>query len=100
MTALSQQGVQFSPEAPQYSISNLADLRVSLMGDAVVDAKARAAGIAKAMGQSVGKLKSASSGVVQVLQPNSNDISDYGQYDTSTIDKDVMITVRATFLLK
>lgn len=100
MTALSQQGVSFSPEMPQYSVSTLPSLRVSLIGKAVEDAKARAVEIAKSMGQSVGKLKSASSGVVQVLQPNSNDVSDYGQYDMSTIDKDVMVTVRATFLIK
>lgn len=100
MTALAQQGVPFSPESPQYSVSSLPELRVSLIGKAVVDAKARATEIAESMGQSVGKLKSASSGVVQVLQPDSNEVSDYGQYDTMTIDKDVMVTVRATFLLK
>jgi hypothetical protein len=100
MNALSQQNVVFSPETPQYYISSLADLRISLIGKAVIDAKARAKEIAEAMGQSVGKLKSASSGVVQVLQPNSNEVSDYGQYDTATINKDVMMTVRATFLLE
>ena len=100
MTALAQQGVSFAPESPQYSVSSLPELRVSLIGKAVVDAKARATEIAESMGQSVGKLKSASSGVVQVLQPDSNEVSDYGQYDTMTIDKDVMVTVRATFLLK
>lgn len=100
MTVLSQQGVVFSPEAPQYSVSVLPDLRVSLMGKAVTDARARANAIAESTGQSIGKLKSASSGVVQVLQPNSNDVSDYGQYDTTTINKDVMVTVRATFLVR
>ncbi len=100
MTALAQQGISFSPESPQYSVSSLPELRISLIGKAVVDAKARATEIAESMGQSVGKLKSASSGVVQVLQPDSNEVSDYGQYDTMTIDKDVMVTVRATFLLK
>jgi hypothetical protein len=39
-------------------------------------------------------------GVVQVTQPNSVDISDYGNYDVSTIEKEVMITVRASFSLK
>jgi len=96
-TALAQQGVVFSPNAPEYYISNLPELRVSLIGKAVTDARARAESIAKSTGQSVGKLKSASSGVVQVMQQNSNDVSDYGQYDTSTIDKDVMVSVRATF---
>jgi uncharacterized protein len=100
MSALSQDGVVFAPESPQYYVSSLPDLRVSLIGKAVLDAQARAKEIASSMNQSVGKLKSASSGVVQVLQPDSNDVSDYGQYDTLTIDKDVMVTVRATFLLK
>ena len=96
-TALAEQGVTFSPSAPEYYISNLPELRVSLIGKAVTDARARAESIAKSTGQSVGSLKSASSGVVQVMQSNSNDVSDYGQYDTSTIDKDVMVSVRATF---
>ncbi len=100
MVALSQEGVTFSPDTPQYSVSSLPELRVKLLGKAVVDARARAVEIAKSTGQKVGKLKIASSGVVQVTQPNSNEIADYGQYDTSTVDKDVMVTVRATFLLK
>jgi hypothetical protein len=32
-----------------------------------------------------------------VLAPNSIDVSDYGQYDTSSVEKEVMITVRTTF---
>lgn len=100
LTVLAQQGVTFSPEQPQYYVSSLPELRVSLLGAAVDDARARAESIGKSTGQRIGKLKSASSGVVQVLQPNSIDVSDYGQYDTSTIEKDVMVTVRATFLVK
>ena len=90
----------FSPSSPEYYVSGLPTLRVSLIGKAVIDARARADSIAKSTGQSVGKLKGASSGVVQVLQQNSNDVSDYGQYDTSTINKDVMVSVRATFTVK
>jgi hypothetical protein len=97
---LAQDGVQFSNQSPEYYVSTLPALRVSLLGAAVKDARARAESIASSMGQGVGKMKSASSGVVQVLQPGSNDVSDYGQYDTSTIDKDVMVTVKATFVLK
>lgn len=51
-------------------------------------------------GKKVGSLKSVSMGVVQVLQPNSVDVSDYGMYDTSTVEKEIMITVKATFTLK
>lgn len=97
---LAQQGVQFIPNAPEYLVSNLPELRVRLLGEAVKDAEARVTEIAGATGQKVGKLKSSSSGVVQVLAPDSIDVADYGAYDTSTKEKDVMVTVRGTFLLK
>jgi hypothetical protein len=94
------QGVIFQTSAPEYSYSDLATLRVSLLAAALKDAKARAESIASMSGNSVGKLKSASSGVVQVLPPGSNEVSDYGTYDTVSIQKDVMVTVRASFNLK
>ncbi|MFA6095013.1 MAG: SIMPL domain-containing protein [Candidatus Paceibacterota bacterium] len=93
-------GIVFSTQAPEYYYSKLADLRVSLLGDAIKDARARAEQLARSSGSSVGSLKSASTGVVQVLSPNSVEVADYGQYDTSSITKDVMITVRATFVVK
>jgi hypothetical protein len=94
------QGVFAQANAPEYFYTKLADLRVSLLADAIKDAKARAEQIAKSNGNSVGTLKAASSGVVQVLAPNSVEIQDAGQYDTSTVSKDVMATVRATFVIK
>jgi hypothetical protein len=94
------QGSVVSPNQPQYYISSLPQLRVSLVGQAIADAKARAVQIAKAGGSSVGALKSASSGVVQVLAPSSTNVEDYGSYDTSTIEKEVMVTARATFYVK
>ena len=93
-------GVVFSTESPEYYYSKLSDLRVSLLSDALKDAKNRAISLAGSSGSGVGKLKSASSGVVQVLAPNSVEVADSGQYDTSSIQKDVMVTVHATFVLK
>ena len=87
-------------QLPEYHYSKLADLRVSLLADAIKDAKARAEQIAAPSGRRVGKLKAASSGVVQVLAPNSVEVSDYGQYDLWSIEKDVMVTVRGTFLVR
>lgn len=94
------QGIIFSTLSLEYFYSKLPDLRVSLLKDAMTDATNRASQIAGSGGKSVGNLRSASSGVVQVLSRGSNDISDYGNYDTSTIEKDVMVTVRAAFTLK
>jgi hypothetical protein len=94
------QGVLFQSQGLEYYYTQLADLRVSMLGDAIADAKSRAQSMAKAGGQKVGSLQSASSGVVQVMSRGSVDVSDYGSYDTSKIDKDVMVTVRATFSVK
>lgn len=95
--ALAGQGVLVQTNSPEYYYTKLADLRVSLLGEALKDAKARANAIATESGQGVGRLQSSTSGVVQVLAPNTIDVSDYGQYDTSSVEKEVMITVRATF---
>lgn len=100
ISALAQKGILVSPQSPEYYVSTLPQLRVALIGRAVQDAKARALEIASSTGQHVGALKSSSSGVVQVMAPNSVDVSDYGSYDTRTIDKQVMVTARATFFLK
>ncbi|MFA6252305.1 MAG: SIMPL domain-containing protein [Candidatus Paceibacterota bacterium] len=94
------QGVIFSSGSPEYYYSKLPDTRVELLPDAMKDAQSRAESIAGTTGKKVGTLKAASVGVVQVLQPNSVDISDYGNYDTSTVEKEVMVTVKASFTLK
>jgi len=97
---LASQGAIIAVQGLEYYYSKLPDLRVSLLTDAVKDAKARAAKIAEGTGRRVGDVQSASVGVVQVLAPNSIDVSDYGSYDTSSIDKDVMVTVKASFRLR
>lgn len=94
------EGVLFSSFAPEYYYSKLPEIRVALLSEAVKDAQSRADSIAKTAGKKVGALKSAATGVVQVMQPNSTDVSDYGNYDVSTIEKEVMITVKASFTLK
>lgn len=97
---LASKGVIVSIQSLEYYYSKLPDLRVSLLTDAVKDAKARAEKIAAGTGRSVGSVQSASSGVVQVLAPNSVDVSDYGNYDTWSIEKEIMVTVKASFRLK
>ncbi len=84
----------------EYLYSRLPDLRVDLLSDAVKDAKTRAEKIAESSGSKIGSLHAASQGVVQVMSPNSVEVSDYGTYDTSSIEKEVMATVRASFGVK
>ncbi len=107
ITSLAQQtqnlinkGVVFSTNPVEYYYTKLPELRVSLLSDAIKDAQARASKMAEATGKRIGDLKSAASGVVQVLSANSLEVSDYGTYDTSKINKRVMVTVRAAFGLR
>lgn len=98
--ALIDQGVIYSTQNLEYYYSKLSELRVSLLSDAMKDAEARAKSIVESGGGKVGSLKSASMGPVQVLSVGAQDVMDYGNYDTSKIDKDVMVTVRAAYTIK
>lgn len=100
VSEVTSKGILVSNNWLEFYVTNLPELRISLLGDAVKDARARAEEIAIAGEQRVGSLKSASSGVVQVLSPNSIEVADYGQYDTQSIEKDVFVTVRATFFVR
>jgi hypothetical protein len=84
----------------ELTYSKLDELRVTLLSHAIEDATKRAEAIAQDSGRSIGVLRNASSGVVQVLPQGGVEISDYGMYDTTSMHKDVMVTVRATFSLK
>jgi len=94
------QGVIFSTNSLEYYYSGLPDLRIELIPDAINDAKLRAEKIAEGSGKKIGAIKSAHLGVVQVLPVNSTEVSDWGTYDTSTIEKEVMIPVTVIFTLK
>ncbi len=97
---LIEKGVIFSTFSLEYYYTKLPELRIALLKDAAQDAKMRAQKIAESTGLSVGSIKSADAGIVQVLQVNSNAVSDWGTYDTSTVEKEVMVTVTAQFNLK
>lgn len=98
--SLIEKGVIFSTQSLEYTYTKLPEERVAMLADAIKDARARAQSLAEASGKSVGQLKSASSGVVQVMSAGSTDVSDYGMYDTSKIEKSIMLTVKASFTLK
>lgn len=93
-------GYKVTTNGVELTYQKLPEERVKLLSGAIKDAQARAEAIAKETGRSVGALKSATGGVVQVLPQGGVDISDYGMYDTSSKHKDVMVTVRTSFILR
>lgn len=93
-------GYNVSTGGLELTYSKLNEKRVSLLSAAIADATERANAIAKDSGRSVHLLRNATGGVVQVLSEGGVEISDYGSYDTQSLHKEVMVTVRATFGLK
>ena len=90
----------FSANPVEYYYSDLPSVRISLLPNAIEDAKERVKAIAESGDRKVGQVQSVSMGVVQVMPAGAIEISDYGSYDTSSIDKEVMVTVKASFNLK
>lgn len=100
ISPLIEKGVIYSTQYLEFTYTKLPEERVSMLDDAISDAKARASKLASYSNKKIREVKNASTGVVQVMPSGSNQISDYGMYDTSTIEKDIMLTVKATFNLK
>lgn len=96
---LAGQGIVFDNQRTEYYYTKLAELRPQLFAAATKDAQSRAEAIAAGTGVKVGALRSARTGVVQVMAPNSIDVSDYGTYDLSTKDKEISATVSVSFAL-
>jgi uncharacterized protein len=98
-SSLLAQGVPLAAEPPQYVYTKLPDLRPQLLAAATKDAQQRARVLVAASGAKLGKLRGVNVGVFQITIPNSTEVSDYGEYDTSTLEKDVTAVVNVTFSL-
>lgn len=93
-------GVIVKTESVEYFINSLSGIKTALITEAMSNAKERAEALAKSTNSSIGGVKNASQGVFQITGKNSVDVSDYGTYDTSDIDKKVTAVVRASFSVK
>ncbi len=99
-TDLINEGVEFQSNPPQYFYTKLADLKIDMIALATQDAKTRAEKMLGATGNKVGRLNSASVGVFQITPLYSNDTSDYGINDTSSIEKEITSVVTCEFEVK
>jgi len=98
-SALLTRGIPLAADPPQYVYTRLPALRPHLLAAATKDAQRRAEVFLAASGVKLGKLRGVDVGVFQVTAPNSTEVSDYGEYDTSTLPKDVTAVVNVTFSL-
>jgi len=89
--------VSYGP--PQYLVSNLEEVKMSLIGAAMQNSRVRAAEFAKNGDVEVGAMRSASQGAFYILPAGANaDVSDWGgTYDKSTVEKIARVVVTVDY---
>lgn len=97
VTELIDQGILLESQAPEYHYTKLGELKIEMLAEAAKDAKVRAEKIASSTGSSVGSVRSARMGVMQITAADSNEVSDYGMNDTSSLEKDITAVVNVGF---
>lgn len=93
-------GVKFNSHSPSYIYTKIDDLKIEMLGLATADALRRAETLATNSGSTVGKLRSARQGVFQITPAYSTEVSDYGRYDTSTIEKSIKAVVTVHYSIE
>ncbi|NJD10665.1 MAG: DUF541 domain-containing protein [Gemmatimonadetes bacterium] len=83
----------------EYFYSGIASLKHELLSTATRDARERAAQIADNTDSRVGKIISARSGVFQITEPYSTEVSGLGMHATATRQQEITVTVHASFAL-
>jgi uncharacterized protein len=100
VTQLIVQGILLESEEPTYLYTQLAEAKVEILAEAARDARGRAKQIAESAGSSVGQVRSASMGVLQITAADSNNVSDYGENDSKSLEKDINAVVHMSFALE
>ena len=100
ISVLLNEGIPIESWQPEYLFTKLSDIRGELLAEATKDARERAKAIAESAGGRVGPVRQARMGVFQITPRFSTEESDYGMYDTSSLEKDVTAVVSVTFAVE
>lgn len=100
VSSLIEQGIEFKVEMTEYYYSKLSDVKIDVQAAAAKDALLRAEKISAATGRDIGAMRNARMGVLQITPKFSNQISDYGINDLSSIEKEITAVVTASFEIK
>ncbi len=95
--SLVERGLDINVEMPEYLFTKIDDLKIEIQAEAARNAMQRAERIAASTDRSLGPLRSARMGVIQITPLNSNMVTDYGINDVSSIDKEITAVVSASF---
>lgn len=93
LNGLHSEGIDISLDGPEFFVSDLDEVKLELVRKATENGRARAKLMAESSGERLGKLVSATQGVIQITKRDSTETSSWGMYDTQTIAKDVKLAV-------
>lgn len=96
-TELINQGILIESMAPEYHFTQLGGLKVEMLAEAAKDAQNRATQIANSTDGSIGSVRTARMGVLQITPLNSNEVSDSGMNDTTSLEKTITAVVNIGF---
>lgn len=101
ITEIINRGIEFTSSSPQYFYTKLSEVKHEMIANATKDAKERAEKIAENAGASLGNLKKATMGVIQITAPNSNEDYSYGgTFNTTSREKEASITIKLDYQVK
>jgi len=96
-TELINQGILIESMAPEYLVTKLGEIKIEMLAEASQDAKKRAEQIAKSTGSSIGSVRTAKMGVLQITPADSTEVSDSGMNVTTSLEKDITAVVNIGF---
>lgn len=91
--------IEIGADSPAYYYTKMDSIKIEILGEATKNARQRAERIAENCNCSIGNLIWAKQGVLQITPPFSNEVSDGGQNDSSSIEKSVKSVVTAEFFV-
>lgn len=100
VTQLMESGVPITSESPSYYYTQLGALKIEMLAEAAHDGRVRAERMLQSTGgATIGKLRRADMGVININPANSTEVSNEGNNDTSSLEKDILTIVHCSFEL-
>ena len=99
ITALIKDDVEIYSGSPTYTYSKLSELKIDMLADATKDATTRADQIVSNAHGKLGKLVEARMGVMQINPKGVTGVSDTGNNDTTSLEKEILAVVTVKFQL-
>jgi hypothetical protein len=100
VSGLVSKGVYLQVEPPLFYYSKIQDIKAQVQAEATQDAIKRASKILSTTNSQLGDIKNVRVGVIQITPINSQEISDYGMNDASSINKKITAVVNVSFKIK